>query len=58
MTTSKKMGRPTNNPKTLRLEIRLSEKENELLLECVRKSGLNRTDVIVKGINLFKEQLN
>ena len=46
----KKMGRPTTNPKTKRLEIRLSESENNLLEECVRRTGRDRTAVIVKGI--------
>lgn len=46
----KKMGRPTTNPKTKRLEIRLSESENNLLDECVRRTGKDRTAVIVKGI--------
>lgn len=44
------MGRPTTNPKTKRLEIRLSESENNLLEECVRRTGRDRTAVIVKGI--------
>ncbi len=46
----KKMGRPTTNPKTKRLEIRLSESENTLLEECVKRTGRDRTAVIVKGI--------
>ena len=46
----KKMGRPTVNPKTKRLEIRLSESESNLLDECVRRTGKDRTAVIVKGI--------
>lgn len=46
----KKMGRPTTNPKTKRLEIRLSESESNLLDECVRRTGKDRTAVIVKGI--------
>ena len=46
----KKLGRPTTNPKTTRLEIRLSESESNLLDECVRRTGKDRTAVIVKGI--------
>ncbi len=53
-----KMGRPTKNPKTHRLEIRLSETENQLLKDCTDITGLTRTDVIIKGLNLLKEQLN
>ena len=53
-----KMGRPTKNPKTHRLEIRLSETENQLLKDCTDITGLTSTDVIIKGLNLLKEQLN
>lgn len=52
------MGRPTTNPKTIRLEIRLSESENILLEECVRKTGHSKTDIIVKGISLVNKELN
>ena len=52
------MGRPTTNPKTIRLEIRLSESENVLLEECVRKTGRSKTDIIVKGISLVNKELN
>lgn len=51
-------GRPTTNPKTLRLEIRLSEAENALLIECAKKAGLNRTGAIIEGLNLLKEELD
>lgn len=46
------MGRPTVNPKNNRLEIRLSDSESNMLDECVRRTGRNKTDVIVKGISM------
>lgn len=51
------MGRPTTNPKTKRLEIRLSESENNLLEECVRRTGRDRTAVIIKGITMVYKEL-
>lgn len=51
------MGRPTTNPRTVRLEIRLSESESDLLNECSKKTGNTRTDVIVKGISLVHKSL-
>lgn len=53
-----KMGRPTTNPRNLGLHIRISSDENKLINECVEKSGLTKTEVIIKGIKLFKEQIN
>lgn len=52
------MGRPTTNPKKLGLHIRISEDESNLINECIKKSGLTKTEVIIQGIKLFKEQLN
>lgn len=52
-------GRPkTSNPKNVRLEIRLTQKENELLEECVEKMNATKTEVINKGIGLVKKELD
>ena len=51
-------GRPKiENPKNIRLEIRLTEKQNKTLNECAEKLNVNRTDVIIKGIELVKEEI-
>ena len=52
------MGRPTTNPKTIRLEIRLSEPENALLEECVNKTGRTKSEIIIKGIALVNKEIN
>ena len=52
------MGRPTDNPKTNRLEIRLNCSDNALLNECVEKSGKTKTDIIVEGIRLVHKGLS
>lgn len=52
-------GRPkTNNPKNIRLEIRLTKSENELLEECAKRLNTTKTEVINKGIGLVKERLD
>lgn len=47
----------TDNPKNVRLEIRLTQGENELLSKCAAKLGMTRTDVIIKGIHKVSEEL-
>ncbi len=52
-------GRPKiNNPKNVRLEIRLTQNESELLEECADKLNATKTQVINKGINLVKKELD
>ena len=54
-----KMGRPkSENPKNIRLEIRLNKDEADLLEECARLLDASRTDVIVKGIQMVKDEIN
>lgn len=45
-----KIGRPTTNPRKIRLEIRLNENENQMLKECIEKLNLTKTDVLMKGL--------
>lgn len=54
----KKMGRPTENPKTRRLEIRLSESENKMLDECAERAEKSRTEIIVLGIELVHKEVH
>lgn len=53
-----RMGRPTNNPRTISLNIRLSEKEAQLLQDCADKLNTSRVNVIVKGIELVKSKID
>lgn len=48
----------TDNPKNVRLEIRLTKNESELLNECAERMHTTKTDVINKGIQLVKEELD
>lgn len=47
---SPKTGRPTDDPKKVRLEIRLTERQSQMLEECAKDLNMTKTDVIVKGI--------
>ena len=52
-------GRPkADNPKNIRLEIRLTQEQNKLLEECAEKLNTTNTEVINKGIVLVKEELD
>lgn len=52
-------GRPkSDNPKNVRLEIRLTQNENELLEECSEKLNTTKTEVIKMGIRFVKEEIN
>lgn len=52
-------GRPKiENPKNVRLEIRLTKQENELLTECAEKMQTTKTEVINKGVRLVKKELD
>ena len=50
---SPKMGQKlTDNPRNVRLEVRLTQEENALLEECAKRLQVTKTKVITKGIEL------
>lgn len=51
------MGRPTTNPRTGQINVRLSDKELALLNECAERMGTTRTDVIARGIETVHREL-
>lgn len=52
-------GRPKiENPKNIRLEIRLTKQENQLLEECAERMNATKTEVINKGVKLVKGELD
>lgn len=54
-----KIGRPkSENPRNIRLEIRLSKQEDEMLAECTKLLNTTKTDVIVQGIQMIKLKLD
>lgn len=50
-------GRPTDNPKIGRFEIRTSVEEEEMLEYCCNVTGKNRTDIVRMGIRKVYEDL-
>lgn len=55
---SPRTGRPTSNKKTERLEIRLAPDELQVMQECAERLGITKTDVINKGVQLVKAELD
>ena len=54
-----KTGRPPiSNPKNIRLEIRMTRDEADLLQQCADELEISRTDVINKGIRLVRSELD
>lgn len=47
----KKMGRPTNAPKTNNYRIRMTDEELQRLEMCCKITGLSKADVIRLGID-------
>ena len=55
----KKMGRPkSDNPRNKRLEIKLTENEDLELKKLSEKLKITRKAIILKGIDLFKKELD
>lgn len=57
MAALKKGTKLTDNPRNVRLEIRLTADESELLEECAELNNSTKTDVIIKGIQLVSAVL-
>ncbi len=53
----KKMGRPTDNPRTEKIGIRISKKELDMLNECSEILETSRANVIVDGIKRTYKKL-
>ena len=55
---SPRTGRPTKDEsvkKNIRLEIRLTNDENEMLSKLAEQLGLSKTNTILKALQLLKE---
>lgn len=46
----------TDDPRNVRLEIRLTQSENELLEECAEKLNTTKTKVVTKGIEMVSKE--
>ena len=54
----KKMGRPTDAPKSYRESFWLSEEDMNKIRFCMEKAGMSKTDVIRAGIDAVYEKMN
>lgn len=52
-----KMGRPTDNPKTNQMRIRMSDEDVFMIEYCCNNTGLTKADVIRLGIKKVYEEL-
>ncbi len=57
MTPLKKGSKLTQNPRNVRLEIRLTQSENEMLKDCAESLETTKTNVIIMGIKKVSEEL-
>lgn len=55
---SPRTGRPTENPKSARFEVRLTKDTAGLLNDCADRLKATKTEVIEKGIHLVKAELD
>lgn len=54
---SKKMGRPTNNPKNTQMPVRFSDEDIQKLEYCCNQTGLTKANIIRKGIDAVYQDL-
>lgn len=54
----KKGQKLTDNPKNVRLDLRLTQSEADDLQYCADKLGTSRTDVINRGVKKVKEEID
>lgn len=53
---TKKIGRPySDNPKEIRLTVRLDKKHNEILERYVKKNKVTKNEAVRRGIERLKE---
>ena len=57
MMEKKKMGRPTNNPRTGVFQVRTSEEDKKMLDFCCEKMGSSKADIIRFGLKRLYEEL-
>ena len=53
----KKIGRPTDNPRTEKIGFRLSKQEIKDIEKCAAAMGTQRVNAVTEGIRLLKKEL-
>lgn len=49
---------PIDNPKKIRLEIRMTQEQSDLLAECAEMLNTTKTEVINRGVEMVKAELD
>lgn len=50
---------PVKNPKNVEVKIRISDEENRMLEYCMKETGMNRSEVMRKGLKkVYDETVN
>ena len=52
----KKMGRPTENPRNLRLSLRMTADEMKEIDDLAKKLSMTKTNMVLKAVALLREQ--
>lgn len=52
--TVKKLGRPTSDPKSLKMTVRFNEEQSQKIKDFSKKYNLNMSDVIRKAVDNLK----
>ena len=54
---SKKMGRPTDNPKDISLKVRLDKETAEKLDDCILNLEVSKAEVVRRGVHKVHDDL-
>lgn len=54
LTDKKKMGRPTSDPKTVKLTVRINEETNKTLEEYCKNNSVSKADGVREAISRLK----
>ena len=54
---NKKMGRPTECPKDIRIGLRLTQEQNEKLNACMKELGKTKTEILMIGLEKVYKNL-
>lgn len=54
---TKKTGRPTDDPKSTLIHIRMSDNDLEKLDYCAKQTGMSKSEIIRKGIDKVYQEI-
>lgn len=57
MCCKKKMGRPTDNPKTKKMSVRLDQKCQDILERYVQQENITPVEAIRRGIMMLEKEI-